>query len=259
MTPAFAAAGDLGLLGGFRWQDVLDIAIIAFLLYNALLLIRGTRSASMILGTIFIALVYLGSRQLELYTVSWIFDQFLTSIMIVLVVIFQHDIRRMLTRVGRGSLFRGRSGAQTSQMIEEITRGVISLASDKLGAIIAIQRDVGLNEYVEGGARIDASVTRELLQSIFAGDSPLHDGAVIINVNRIEAARCLLPLTTNPNVAKTLGTRHRAAIGLTEETDALAIVVSEEDRSISLVVGGHITRGMDAATLRTSLGQLVEE
>jgi len=248
----------VGPLGELRWQDVLDIAIIAFLLYHALLLIRGTRSASMILGMIFIALVYLGARQLELYTVGWVFDQFLASIMVVLVVIFQHDIRRLLTRVGRGTLFRGRGQLQTSQMIEEIVRGVIALAGAKLGAIIAIQRDVGLNDYIEGGALVDASVTRDLLQSIFAEDSPLHDGAVIVAGNRIEAARCLLPLTTNPNVAKTLGTRHRAAIGLTEETDAVAIVVSEEDRSLSLVVGGHITRGMDAATLRTSLAEMVE-
>ncbi len=244
-------------LGMLRWQDFLDIGIIAFLIYQALLLIRGTRSASMLLGLIFICLVYIGARNLGLYTVSWIFDRFLDSVLLVIVVIFQHDIRRMLTRVGQGAFFRRWGRVAQSQMIEEIVRAAGALVRRKLGAIIVIQRDVGLADFVEVGTRIDAPVTRELLESIFSPESPLHDGAVIIAGNRIEAARCVLPLTTNPNVAKTLGTRHRAAIGLTEETDAIAIVVSEQDHHISLATGGRITRGLDTQTLRKSLTEML--
>ena len=244
-------------LAMLRWQDLLDIGIIAFLIYQVLQLIRGTRSASMLIGLLFMCLVYLGSRHLGLFTVSWVFDRFLDSILVVLVIIFQHDVRRMLTRVGQGAIFHRWSRVEQSQMIEEIVRAAAGLVRRKLGAIIVIQRDVGLADFVEVGTRVDSPVGRELLQSVFSPESPLHDGAVIIAGNRIEAARCVLPLTTNPSVAKTLGTRHRAAIGLTEETDAIAIVVSEEDHHISMVTEGHIARGLDTTTLRTSLTEML--
>lgn len=245
------------LFSDFRWQDVLDILIVGFVVYRLLLLIQGTRAVSMLIGLIVLAGAYQGAQYLELYTVNWVLDSIGNVILILVVVVFQHDIRRMLTQVGTGPFFGRMQRLAQGQTIEEITRASVLLAGRRIGAIFVLQRDVGLNEYVEGGTRIDAQITKELLLSIFLPASPLHDGAVILHQGRIVAAGCLLPLTTNPNVSKTLGTRHRAAIGLTEETDAIAIVVSEEEGKISLVREGRITRDVDAGVLRSTLQQLV--
>ena len=239
-----------------RWQDAADIAIVAFVAYQVINLIRGTRAAQMLIGLIVVLAIYVGSQVVELYTLNWILDNFLASIFLVIVVIFQNDIRRALTQVGaRG--FSGPERVARGQGIEEIVRGLSLLASKRTGALIVLERDIGLNEYIEVGTRLDARVSRELLQSIFQTTSPIHDGAVIIQGGRITAAGCFLPLTNNPNVSKTLGTRHRAGIGLTEETDAVVIVASEEDGKISLVQGGRITRDVDVGTLRTTLQQVL--
>lgn len=240
-----------------RWQDGVDIAIVAFVSYQMINLIRGTRAAQMLTGLMVVLATYLASQVFGLHTVNWILDNFLASIFLVIVVIFQNDIRRALTQVGAGGGFSGPERVARGQGIEEIVRGVSLLASKRTGALLVLERDVGLNEYIEVGTRLDARVSRELLQSIFQTSSPIHDGAVIIQGGRITAAGCFLPLTTNPNVSKTLGTRHRAGIGLTEETDAIVIVASEEDGKISLVQGGRITRDVDAATLRTTLQQVL--
>jgi diadenylate cyclase len=240
----------------FRWQDVVDMLIIAFVVYQLGLLIRGTRAVQMIMGLVVLAAVYQGAQYFELYTVNWILDSIGNVLLIIVVVVFQGDIRRMLTQVGTGPLFSGLPRAAHGQMIEELTRAVVMLAGRRVGALIVLARDVGLNEYMDGGTHLDAQVTKELLQSIFIPASPLHDGALVIQHGRIVAAGCFLPLTTNPNVSKTLGTRHRAAIGLTEETDAVVIVVSEEEGKISLVREGRITRDVDAGVLRSTLQQL---
>jgi uncharacterized protein (TIGR00159 family) len=163
----------------------------------------------------------------------------------------------MLTQVGTGPFYGRMQRLQQGQAIEEITRASVLLAGRRVGGLMVLQREVGLNEYVEGGTRLDAQITKELLVSVFLPSSPLHDGAVIMHQGRLVAAGCLLPLTTNPNVSKTLGTRHRAAIGLTEETDAVVVVVSEEEGKISLVREGRITRDLDAGVLRSTLQQLV--
>jgi uncharacterized protein (TIGR00159 family) len=163
----------------------------------------------------------------------------------------------MLTQVGTGPFYGRMQRLAQGQAIEEIIRASVLLAGRRVGGLIVLQREVGLNEYVEGGTRLDAQITKELLLSLFLPASPLHDGAVILHQGRLVAAGCLLPLTTNPNVSKTLGTRHRAAIGLTEETDAVVVVVSEEEGKISLVREGRITRDLDAGVLRSTLQQLV--
>ncbi|MCC7538467.1 MAG: TIGR00159 family protein [Deltaproteobacteria bacterium] len=245
------------IFNDFRWQDVLDILIVGFVVYRLLLLIQGTRAVSMLIGLIVLAVTYQGAQYLELYTVNWVLDSLGNVILILVVVVFQHDIRRMLTQVGTGPFFGRMQRLAQGQTIEEITRASVLLAGRRIGAIFVLQREVGLNEYVEGGTRLDAQITKELLLSIFLPASPLHDGAVVLHLGRVVAAGCLLPLTTNPNVSKTLGTRHRAAIGLTEETDAVAIVVSEEEGKISLVREGRITRDVDAGVLRSTLQQLV--
>lgn len=244
------------LFANIRFRDLIDIAIIAFVIYRIIDLIRGTRAVQMVIGLVVVFLAYLASQAFQLFTLNWILDNFLSSFLLVIVVIFQNDIRRALAEVGSGPFF-GRERLLQTQDLEEITKAAVTLASKHIGALLVIQRDVGLNEYIEIGTRLDARVSRELINSIFVPTSPIHDGALVMQKGRITAAGCFLPLTTNPHVSKTLGTRHRAAIGLTEETDAIAIVVSEEEGKISLVREGRITRDVDAGTLRNTLQQLV--
>jgi len=239
-----------------RWQDLLDITLIACGVYWIIHLIRGTRAVQMLLGLVMVFLTYLGSQYFELYTLNWVLDNFLSSILLVIVVLFQNDIRRALTEVGRGSLFGVGDRAAYGPVLEEVTKAAVSLAGKRMGALIVLEREIGLNEYIEVGTRLEARVSKELLCSIFPPMTPLHDGAVVIQRRRITAAGCFLPLTTNPNVNKVLGTRHRAALGLTEETDAVVVVVSEEEGTISLVREGRITRDLDAGALHIALQQL---
>jgi uncharacterized protein (TIGR00159 family) len=245
------------LLRALRWQDLVDIAIVAFVSYQLINLIRGTRAAQMLMGFMVVLATYLASQYFELHTLNWILDNFLASMILVIVVIFQNDIRRALTQVGAGPRISGPDRVAQGQVIEEIVRAAVLLASKRIGALLVVERDVALNEFIEVGTRIEARVSRELLQSVFLTASPIHDGAVIIQNGRVTAAGCFLPLTANPNVSKTLGTRHRAAIGLTEETDAVVVVVSEEEGKISLGREGKITRDLEAGTLRTTLQQIL--
>jgi len=243
------------LLSSFRLLDAIDIGIIAFVIYRIIDLIRGTRAVQMLIGLVVVFLAFLLSQYFDLYALNWVLDNFLGSILLVIVIIFQDDIRRALTQVGTRPFFGVESGLH-GQDLEEIVRAAVSLASKRIGALMVLQRDVGLNYFVEVGTRLDARVSKELITSIFQPLSPIHDGALIIHKGRIIAAGCFLPLTTNPHVSKTLGTRHRAAIGLTEETDAVVIVISEEEGAISMVREGRITRDLDAATLRSTLQRL---
>lgn len=244
------------LLSHLRIQDAVDILIIAFVIYKIMDLIRGTRAAQMLVGLGVVFVIFLSSQTLELYTLNWVLDNFLSSILLVIVVIFQDDIRRALTQVGARPFFGGEHHMQQED-VEEIVRAAAVLASKRTGALIVLQREVGLNQYMEVGVRLDARVSRELLISIFQPTSPIHDGAVIVDKGRMIAAGCFLTLTTNPFVSKTLGSRHRAALGITEETDALVVVVSEEEGIISLVREGRITRGVDTATLRNTLQKVM--
>jgi diadenylate cyclase len=243
-------------LQNFRLQDAIDIAIIAFIIYRIIDLIRGTRAARMLVGLLVVFVIYLSSQVFQLYALNWILDNFLSSVLLVIVVIFQHDIRRALTQVGTGPFFSAERRLLGTEL-EEIVRSVVMLASRRIGALIVFEQEVGLSEYIEAGTRLNAQITKELIWSLFVTDAPLHDGAVVIRKGQLAAAGCFLPLTTNPNVSKTLGTRHRAAIGLTEESDAVVIVVSEEEGSISMVNEGHITRDLDAGTLRGTLQRLL--
>ena len=236
-----------------RWQDVLDIGIIAFVVYRVIHMIRGTRAMQMIIGLVVVLLAYVSSQMLGLFTLNWVLDNFLGSIILVIIVIFQSDIRRALTQVGTAPLFGGVDRIERGQVLEEITKAVVALASKRVGGLIVLQREVGLNEYIEVGTQLDARVSRELLESVFIPHSPIHDGALVIHKGRVAAARCFLPLSVDPNLSKALGTRHRAAVGLTEETDAVAIVISEEQGKISLVVEGKVTQDLDGPQLRSAL------
>jgi len=250
----------LELIRQIRWQDLVDIGIISFLIYRLLQILRGSRAMQMIVGLAVILVAYVSSRLLGLFTLNWILDNFLASFILVIIVIFQSDIRRALTQVGTAPLFGAaeRMAQRREDIVDEVTQAAIVLAEKKVGGLIVLQREVGLNEYMEIGTRLDARVSRELMESVFLPHSPIHDGALVIQKGRVTAVRCLLPLSTNPNLKKSWGTRHRAAIGVTEETDAVAIVVSEQGGTVALVIGGNVTENIDGTRLRAALRELVE-
>jgi uncharacterized protein (TIGR00159 family) len=208
----------------------------------------------MVVGLVIVGGAFVASQVLGLFTLNWLLNNFLGSLSVILVVIFQADIRRALTRVGAQS-FIGRNAA-TITSAEEIATAAAWLSVRKIGALIVLEQDDGLGEFVQSGRMVDGQVSPELLETIFMNGSPLHDGAVIVNGNRILAAACLLPLSQNPNVSLALGTRHRAAIGMSEDSDAVVLVVSEESGGISLARGGVLSRGLEAAEVLTTLKKL---
>ncbi len=240
------------------WWDLLDIGLVSFLVYELLLFIRGTRAVQMALSGGFLLGLFFVSRWLQLETVNWVIRNLATYVVFAIIVLFQSDIRRALAHFGRAPFFRYfERAASADETIEELVVAVTTLATRRIGAIIAIERQIGLRNYIEGGIPLDAMVTYDLMASIFQPASPLHDGAAIIQGDRIAAAACFLPLSVNPRVSRDLGTRHRAALGLTEENDAVAIVVSEETGKISLVIAGDMERGLSAEALRIRLRSLL--
>jgi diadenylate cyclase len=240
------------------WWDLLDIALVAVVLYELLLLIRGTRAVQMALGGGFLLGLYFVSRSLELETVNWVIRNLASYVVFAIIVLFQADIRRALAHFGRAPFFRYfERGTSAEETIEELVVAASTLAARRVGVIIVIERQIGLRNYIEGGIPLDATVTYDLLASIFQPGAPLHDGAAIVQVDRVAAAACFLPLSVNPRVSRELGTRHRAALGVTEESDAVAIVVSEETGIVSLAVGGELERGLSADLLRDRLRALI--
>jgi diadenylate cyclase len=238
--------------------DVIDILIVSLLIYEALKLIRGTRAMQMAIGSLLVLLLLYISQAFPLRTVGWLIRNLLAYVVFAAIVLFQSDIRRALSHLGRAPFFRalGRS-ERTAETMEEVITAAGMLAKARVGAIIAFEREIGLRNYVESGIPVDARVSYDLITTIFQPTTPLHDGAVIISEERIAAASCFLPLTVNPLLDKDLGTRHRAAIGLTEETDALAVVVSEERGEISLARQGRLSRGLTPDDLRSRLRTLL--
>jgi diadenylate cyclase len=240
------------------WWDILDILIVSILIYEFLKLIRGTRAVQMAVGSILIVVMFYASRLLPLQTVNWMIRNMLVYVAFAAIVIFQSDIRRALAHFGQAPFFRYFNRQEAAnETIEEVVVASTTLSSQKVGAIIAIEREIGLRNYIESGIPLDATLTYDLLVTIFQHSSPLHDGAVILQESRVTAAACFLPLTVNPRVSRELGTRHRAAIGLTEECDAVAIVISEETGSISLALDGRIERRLTPDQLRERLRSLV--
>ncbi len=238
----------------FGWRDAIDIFAVAFIAYEFLKLIRHTRAVQIGLGAVVVIAMYYLSEVVMLRTVNWFIGNFLTYVVFAAIVLFQADLRRVLSRLGRASLFRhfSRRGT-TDEMVEEVVTAAGMLAERRVGALIAIERDIGLRTYADSGIYLDARVTYDLLVSVFQSESPLHDGAVIIQEDRLTAASCFLPLTVNAQSTH-LGTRHRAAIGLTEESDAVALIVSEETGMVSLVRDGEIESDLDSKQLAKRLG-----
>lgn len=235
----------------FRWQDILDILIVSFIIHRIILLIRGTRAVQMLVGALVIALLYFLSTALDLLALQLLLRSLLSSILLIAVIIFQEDIRRALTEMGRTPFFRSSNIAADD--IAQLISAAVSLSRRRIGALIIIERETGLQEYMETGFIIDSRLVQELLVAIFLTKSPLHDGAVVIKQGRIHSAACVLPLSKNPSIDKRYGMRHRAALGLSEMTDAVILTVSEETQEISVVHGGTITPMRDEEKLETVL------
>ncbi len=237
---------------------LIDIGIIAVIIYQLLLLIRGTRAMQMVLGILMtVGFAFFISQIYPLTTLKWLMDKFYSSIIIIIVILFQEDIRRMLSRMGKKTVFPAQELVSSKQMLDEIARACAALSSKKIGALVILERNILLTRYVDVGILLDAKVSKELLLAIFHPTAPIHDGAIVIQQGRIAAAGCFLPLTRDEDVDPNFGTRHRAAIGISEETDAIAIVVSEETSAISIVIDGQVVRKNDAKDLRKSLNQLL--
>jgi len=237
-------------------RDTLDIAIVALGIYWLLLLIRGTRAVQILVGLIVLIAALVASNVFELLTLRLILDNFLSSAVLIIIVLFQNDIRRALARVGRG-FFPSVSAEQESLVVEEVVRAAQQLSKKRLGGLMVLERETGLDDQMESGTVIDAEVTKELITSIFVPSSPLHDGAVVIQRGRVASAGAILPLTLKTDLPEGVGTRHRAAVGITEETDAVVIVVSEETALISVVMGGEIVQDLDGPRLREALTEIM--
>ena len=247
----------LAFIGSRSWRDVLDIAVVTILFYRLLILIRGTRAVQLTFGLVLLVLVGLAAKVLNLQLTYFIFSNLAPALLIGIVILFQPELRRALDRVGRVG-FLGRPLAHynlqlMSRVVDEVVQAARSLSEQRIGALIVFERTVGLENYALTGVRVSADVTTELLQTIFFPRSPLHDGAAIIRGNKLVAAGCLLPVSDDLNIAGRIGTRHRAALGLSTESDALVVVVSEESGRISVVQEGNLHRGVDPEALRQVL------
>lgn len=245
-----------GIIATIGLLDLADILIVAFFLYKLYVLIKDTRAAALLKGLIVLLMATLVSKWLSLNVVNWLLQKTMTVMLVALPVVFQPELRRALEQLGRGRFFtKGVSlnEQEAENLLTELGKAVTVLAKNKIGALIVLERDTGLNDYIETGLKVDGLVSSEFLINVFIPNTPMHDGAVIIRGNRVMAAGCLLPLTDNRELAKELGTRHRAAIGVTEQSDALSVVVSEETGNISLAHGGHITRDLTAEGLKEKL------
>ncbi|MDR1728652.1 MAG: diadenylate cyclase CdaA [Acidobacteriota bacterium] len=241
----------------FSFRDLIDIALVTFIVYRFLVLLKGTRGVQMTMGIVMLLLFFWVTRFLNLAAVEWLLSNVLTYIFFAIIVLYQAEIRSVLTRIGVFSI-RGHDRTRARDGIDEIVQASSTLAARKIGALIILEREVGLRDYAETGIALDAVITYDLLVTIFFPKTPLHDGATIIRKNRIVAAGCFLPLTLDPHLSQELGTRHRAAIGVTEETDAVAVIVSEETGTISMAIGGRITRDYSGDGLRTALRAALE-
>jgi diadenylate cyclase len=245
----------LGLWPHMSMTAVIDILLAAGIIYQILALIKGTRASLMLLGVFALAVAFYLSRLSDLQTVNWLISTLLPYAAFALIVVFAPEIRQVLARVGRKiALTRG---ATTAEAYDDIVLAANLFSQNQTGALIVIEREIGLRTYIESGVLLDAQLSYDLLATIFRPSAPLHDGAAIIQRDRIAAAACFLPLSMNPVLSTQLGTRHRAGIGVTEETDAIAVIVSEETGSISLAVGGAIERDLTVDQLRDRLGVLL--
>ncbi|MFN7728468.1 MAG: diadenylate cyclase CdaA [Bdellovibrio sp.] len=241
------------IIGHLRWQDALDMILVWIVVYRVLILIKKTGTIQMLSGLGVLAIAYILSIWGELFTFNWILEKFFSNLFVIVVILFQAEIRRALAQIGSNPFLSDVSSIQETHVIEEIVKSAFALAQRGYGALIVIEKEIMIDYHIEFGTDVDAKVSNELLTSIFHPTSPIHDGAVLIRGGKVHSAGNFLPLSKNPILDKNLGTRHRAAIGLTEETDAIVVIVSEENRSVAIVQGGHLSVQNEMGQLRKHL------
>lgn len=242
----------------FGWRDLVDITLVAFIIYRVILLLKGKVAARLLLILAILGALYFLTTLAGLETLHWILKSLFGSFIIILVIIFQHDLRRGLVSLGRSGGEVQYEVEEASEAIDGLTAAMADLSARRHGALIVIEREMGASAHLQTGTEIDAKITSEILTSIFLPYSPIHDGAVVIQRGKLTRAGCFLPLSQNPAISKSLGTRHRAALGLTEVVDAVALVVSEESGQMSVASGGKLMPMPDAASLRKALKRLIE-
>ncbi len=247
----------MGFLRGRWYLDLIDIAIVAFLFYKLFMFVRGTRAAQMFAGLLLLVVASLVAQWFQLNALNWIMTSLKTVWVVAFVIIFQPELRRALALIGQNRLFGPFIRVEDFGVLGEILKAVETMSEAKIGCLVAIEREIGLRNYEETGTPLGAKVTSELLVTLFTPYSPLHDGAVIIRGDEAVAAGCILPLSQNPHLPQDLGTRHLAAIGLSEETDAVVIVASEETGAISIASYGMLKRRLDKGSLRSELSTLL--
>jgi len=246
----------MDFFANIRIWDIIDILIVSYVIYKLIMLVRGTRAVQLLKGIVVLIIAWGLSVALQLHTLNWMMNQAFTFGVLAVIIIFQPELRRALEQLGRGKLFARTSSAEETainETISEVYKAINHLAKRKIGALIVFERDTGLMDYMESGIKLNAKITSELLINIFIPNTPLHDGAVIISGNQLMAAGCYLPLSENPFISKELGTRHRAAIGMTEVSDAVVVVVSEETGQVSLSINGQVVRDIKEESLISKL------
>ncbi|HZV91521.1 MAG TPA: diadenylate cyclase CdaA [Candidatus Nitrosocosmicus sp.] len=236
--------------------DMIDVLVVAFLFYRLFAMIKGTRAAQMFVGLVFIVIASIVAQWFRLNALNWIINSLKTVWVILFVILFQPELRAVLTHIGQNRLLRALIRVGEGGVLKEILGAVEEMGRERRGALIVIERDMGLRDYIETGTKLDATVTKELLETIFTPHSPLHDGAVVIRGDQISAAGCILPLSATAGLSPLLGTRHRAALGLAEETDACVFVVSEENGAISIAHKGELKWNLDEGQLRSELAAI---
>ncbi len=246
-----------GLLATIGILDIVDIAVVAYFLYTLYQILKNTRAATLVKGLLILLIVMMASRWMNLHVITWLMEKSMTVILVALPVVFQPELRRALEQIGRGKWFhKGGSEldeAEFETLLSNVTNATVAMSRRKVGALMVFERNTGLEERIETGIAIDGLVSEGLLLNIFEKDTPLHDGAVIIRGKRVVAATCLLPLTENRNLSKDLGTRHRAGLGVSEQSDAVVLIVSEETGTISIARNGELMRYLHADDVREIL------
>lgn len=244
----------MDILNFLRWQDLLDIALVAYIIYKTLSLLAGTRAIQLVKGLLVLAVLWAFAKWLNLDTFSWILSRTFSALLIIIPIIFQPELRRILEELGRSSMWRHtKVMKKAEELADEMCSGLMYCCAHKIGALIVLQRETGLKDYWRNAVLLNADITNELLIAIFWPNNPLHDGALIIDGEKILAAGCYLPLTENAELSRWLGTRHRAAIGVTEVSDAVSLIVSEERGELSLAINGRLSRNLNETQVRKYL------
>lgn len=248
----------LGVLKHLRVQDFIDLLLVWAVVYRVLLLIKKSGAVQILSGLGILAIAYMVSIWLELITFNYILEKFFSNLFVIVVILFQGEIRRALAQIGSNPFLTGSNRVEETHMIEEVAKGLMACAQRGFGALVVIEREISLDYFIEEGRQLNAEVSSELIQSIFHTAGPLHDGAMLIRNGRVVSAGCFLPLSKNSALDKNLGTRHRAAIGLTEETDAYVFIVSEETRSVGMAHSGILNLDVDHHTIRQTLYEIFD-